>query len=268
MAHWLRRALHDPVAAQAAEQAVQRWPTSPDAALDEFVRSMAPAMLPPGKLEMHTTSIRLPRLGANQQITQQIEIANLGRGYLRGSMLSTQPWLQVDSTGFACPPGQVCQVPIEIDTRGLDPGRAYLGAVTLTPVGGTPEVVAVQIAVDAQAGAPVRITTDPPVVQVSPGRLDFGSVSRRDPVPAQRLTVSNGGQAMAQVHVRDVPRWLHVEPSSFSLVRGARQPVEVRARPDKARRGAQRATLIVAVDGGADQLVEVSLELKRRGLFG
>ncbi|MEJ2211453.1 MAG: serine/threonine protein kinase [Anaerolineae bacterium] len=268
MAHWLRRALHDPVAAQAAEQAVQRWPTSPDAALDEFVRSMAPAMLPPGKLEMHTTSIRLPRLGANQQITQQIEIANLGRGYLRGSMLSTQPWLQVDSTGFACPPGQVCQVPIEIDTRGLDPGRAYLGAVTLTPVGGTPEVVAVQIAVDAQAGAPVRITTDPPVVQVSPGRLDFGSVSRRDPVPAQRLTVSNGGQAMAQVHVRDVPRWLHVEPSSFSLVRGARQPVEVRARPDKARRGAQRATLIVAVDGGADQLVEVALELKRRGLFG
>jgi hypothetical protein len=132
-----------------------------------------------------------------------------------------------------------------------------------------PEVVAVQIAVDAGVAAPVRITTDPPLVQVSPGRLDFGVVSRRDPPPAaQRLTVSNVGQAAAQMHVRDVPRWLQVEPGSFSLVRGARQVVKVHARPDKARRGEQRATLIVAVDGGADQRVEVSLELKRRGLFG
>ena len=268
LAHWLRRSLHDPVAAQAAEEAVQRWPNSPDAALDDFIRQLAPGMLPPGELEMRTSSIRLPHLGPDQQIAQEIEIANRGRGYLRGEMMSTQPWVGVDA-GFACPPGQVCQVPMEINTKGLAPGRAYLAAVTLTPVGGMPEVVAVQIAVDAQTAAPVRITTHPPAIQVSPERLDLGQVSpggRR--TAAGRLTVSNVGQAMAQVRVQDVPRWLAVEPATFALVRGARQVVKVHARPDKVRRGRQQATLVLAVDGGGDQAVEVTAEGRRRGLFG
>lgn len=268
MAHWLRRALHDPVAAQAAEEAVQRWPSSPDAALDEFIRHLAPTMLPPGKLEMRTSSIRLPHLGPDQQIRQQIEIANRGRGYLRGSIMTTQPWVGVGAD-FACPPGQICRLPIEIDTKGLDPGRAYLAAVTLTPVGGTPEVVAVQISVDARATAPVHITTDPPAVQVSPGRLDFGTVSNKDRrTAAERLTVTNVGRTMAQVRVQGAPRWLEVEPAEFGLVPGARQIVKVRGRPDRVRRGRQEARLTIAVDGGPDQELEVVLEVKRRGLFG
>ncbi len=268
MTHWLRRALHDPIAAQAAEEAGQLWPNSPDAALDEFIRRLEPAMLPPGELELRTSSIRLAHLGPNQQIRQAIEIANRGRGYLRGEIFSTQPWVQVIDGAFACPPGQICQIPLELNTKGLEPGRAYLAAITLTPAGGTPEVVAVQIAVDAQAAAPRRITTSPPAIDVSPGRIHF-QVSRRDRrPPSERLTVTNTTRTEAQVQVQNVPRWLEVEPETFRLVRGARQVVKIRGRPDRAQSGRHEAKLTFAVDGGADQHVEVLLEAKRRGLFG
>jgi hypothetical protein len=268
MSHWLRRALHDPVAAQAADEAAQRWPDSPDAALDEFIRRLDPAMLPPGQLELRTSSIRLGHLGPSQQIRQQIEIANRGRGYLRGEIFSTQPWVQVVGGSFGCPPGQICRIPLELDTKGLEPGRAYLAAVTLTPVGGTPEVVAVQISVEDQAAAPVRITPSRPAIQVSPGRIHF-QVTRRDRRPPnERLTVTNTRQTMAQVRIQNVPGWLEVEPESFNLVPGARQVIKVRGRLDKVHSRRHEARLTLAVDGGADQQVEVLLESKRRGLFG
>jgi serine/threonine protein kinase len=268
MAHWLRRALHDPVAAQAAEEAVQRWPNSPDAALDDLIRHLDPDTLPPGKLELRSSSIQLAHVSLNQHITQQIEIANRGRGYLRGEIFGTQPWAQVTSGGFACPPGQVCQIPVEIDTRDLEPGQAYLAAITLTPVGGTPEVVAVQVSIDVQSAAPVRITTSPPAIQVSPDRIRLRGSSRDRRPPTESVTVANTGQMRAQVRVQDVPRWLAVAPQIFSLVPGARQVIEIRGRLDRVRSGRHQARLRIAVDGGPDQQVEVLLEANRRGLFG
>jgi serine/threonine protein kinase len=267
IAHWLRRALHDPVAAQAAEAAVHQYPDSPDAALDTFIRQINPSVLPPGHLELHTISLRLPEAGPNQRIPQKIEIANSGTGYLRGELLSSQPWLLVNKT-FACPPGQICALPVKIDTTGLAPGQPYLAAVTLTPVGGTPEVVAVQIAVSQERSAPVRITLAAPAIRVSPSRVDFGTVSRRDlSTPTANLEAINVGQVTAQVRVHGAPRWLLIKPETFRLVAGARQAIRLVGRLDKVR-GKQQVSLIFAVDGGQDQVVEVRLKVKGLSLFG
>ncbi len=268
MAHWLRRVLHDPIAAQAAEEAVQRWPGSPDAALDDLIRRLDPDMLPPGTLELRTDSIRLARVRPNQRLTQEIEIANRGRGYLRGEIFSTQPWARVTAGGFTCPPGQACQIGVEIDTRGLEPGQSYLAAVTLTPDGGTPEVVAVQVSIDAEAAAPVGITTSPPDIRVSPQRIHLRGSSKDRRPPTEPLTIANAGQTRAQVRVQNVPRWLAAEPEAFGLVPGARQVVEIRGRLDRVRSGRHEARLRIAVDGGPDQQVEVLLEASRRGWFG
>jgi tRNA A-37 threonylcarbamoyl transferase component Bud32 len=259
IAHWLRNALHDPVAAQAAEAAVQQWPNSPDAALDAFVRQLAPAALPPGQLELRTTSIRLPDLGPDQRLAQQIEIANRGQGYLRGEILSTQPWVKV-SNAFSCPPGKVCGVPIEIDTAGLTPGP-YLAAVTLTPVNGLPEVVAVQISVSAEKAAPT--------IEVSPGLVDFGTMDAEALDTATKaVTVTNLSRATAQVRVQGAPRWLTVKPETFRLVAGARQVVKLTGRVDKVRHRTENIRLTFAVDGGQDEEVEVRLEKEKRGWFG
>jgi tRNA A-37 threonylcarbamoyl transferase component Bud32 len=268
IAHWLRNALHDPVAAQAAEAAVQQWPNSPDAALDAFIRQLNPAALPPGQLELRTTSLRLPDLGPNQQVAQRIEIANRGRGFLRGELLSTQPWVRVSST-FSCPPGQVGGVPVEIDTTGLSPGYSEVAAVTLTPVGGTPEVVAVQISVSADKAAPVRISLAASSIEVSPRVVDFGVVDPKAlSTTTERVDVSNRGGTTAQVRVQGAPRWLLVKPETFKLVAGAKQVVKLVGRVDKVRGREQKVMLTFAVDGGPDQAVEVRLEVKRWGLFG
>jgi serine/threonine protein kinase len=268
VAHWLRRALHDPVSAQAADDAVTQWPNSPDAALDAFIRQLDPAALPPGAMELRTTSIRLPEVGEGQRILQEIEIANRGQGYLRGEILSSQPWVQVGNA-FACPPGRTCAVPIVIDTDDLSPGGPLLAAVTLTPVGGTPEVVAVQITISGEKAAPVRIVAASPAIEVSPKTVDLGTV---DPkalgTPRVSVTVANVSQTTAQVRVQGAPRWLLVKPETFRLVAGARQVVKLVGRVDKLRGRKYEVMLTFAVDGGRDAQVEVRLEIKRRGLFG
>ena len=159
-------------------------------------------------------------------------------------------------------------MPIEIDTSGLAPGP-YLAAVTLTPVGGTPEVVAVQISVSADKAAPVRISLAASSIEVSPRVVDFGVVDPKALSTAtERVDVTNRGGTTAQVRVQGAPRWLLVKPETFKLVAGAKQVVKLVGRVDKVRGREQKVTLTFAVDGGQDQAVEVRLEVKRRGLFG
>jgi serine/threonine protein kinase len=268
VAHWLRRSLHDPVAAQAADAAVSQWSGNPDAALDAFIRALRPGALPLGRLELRTSSLRLPQVGSGQQIHQKIEIANSGRGYLRGETLSTQPWLKVQPS-FSCPPGRACTIPVEIDTTALVPGRAHLGAVTLTPVGGAPEVVAVQVTVVAEQNSPIQITMAAAAIEVNPKQVDLGLVDRKAlSTPRATVTVTNVSQAAAQVRVQDAPRWLLVKPEVLRLVPGARQQVELVGRVDKVRGRKEKVTLTFSLDGGPNQEVEVLLEIKRRGLFG
>lgn len=268
VAHWLRRSLHDPVAAQAADTAVAQWPGNPDAALDAFIRTLKPGALPLGTLELRTSSLRLPAVGSGQQIQQRVEIANNGRGYLRGEVLSTQPWLKVMSS-FSCPPGRVCAVPMEIDTTGLVPGQPYVAAVTLTPDGGTPEVVAVQVTVSAEQNAPVQRTMAGPAIEVHPTQVDLGVVDRKALSTARAtVTVANVGQTAAQVRVQDVPRWLLVKPAVFRLAPGARQQVELVGRVDKVRGRREQVTLTFSYADGPNQQVDVLLAINRRGLFG
>jgi hypothetical protein len=268
MTHWLRRTLHDPVAAQAAEVAVSQWPDNPDAALDAFVRQLSPAALPPGKLELRTTSVRLPGLASAKTVAQKIEISNQGRGFLRGEVFSTQPWLRVNRS-FSCPPGRVCTVPIEIDATGLTPGQSHLAAVTLTPAGGSPEVVAVQVSVAAQQGAKQQGAQRSAAIKVSPKRVDLGTVDRKALSTLRaKVAVTNAGRVPAEVRVQGAPRWLLVNPQAFRLAQGERREVDLVGRVDKVSGRKAEASLVFAPDGGRAQEVEVLLRIKRRGLFG
>jgi tRNA A-37 threonylcarbamoyl transferase component Bud32 len=256
MARWLRGTLHDPAAAMAADSAVKRWPGNADAALDAFIRELDPSVQPPGVLQLRTTGLHLPQAGAGQRIPQQIEIANLGKGYLRGEVLSSREWLKVGNGAFGCPPGTATRLPIEIDTTGLAPDQSYLAAVTLMPDGGTPDVL------------PVQITVTAPAIRVEPTAVDLGRVSRGDvSTPRRNVTVTNVSRAGAQCRVQGAPAWLLVKPDRFGLQPNAQQNVELVGRVAKVPGGRQRVTLTIALDGGQDQRVEVKLHV-RSGFFG
>jgi hypothetical protein len=220
-------------------------------------------------MDLQTTSLRLSDIRPGQKLSQTIEIANRGQGTLRGEIFATQPWLRVASSTFACPPARVCAIPIEIDTSGLVAGQPHLAAVTLTPAGGTPEVVPVQIAVAQARGEPSAGSSSSPAVKVKPRRLDFGTVSRQAlSTRRERVSVSNVGQTPVACRVLGAPRWLLIKPESFRLQPGARQQVELVARVDKVRGRKNRAVLTVAVDGQQDHEVKVVLRVKGSGLFG
>jgi hypothetical protein len=269
LGHWLRRALRDPAAAQIADEAAAQLPGNRDAALDSFIRQLDPGALPQGKMDLQTTSLRLLNVRPGQKLSQTIEIANRGLGTLRGEVFATQPWVRVKSSTFACPPARVCAIPIEIDTSGLVAGQPRLAAVTLTPAGGAPEVVPVQIAVAQAQSAPSAGSSGSPAIRVKPRRIDFGTVSRQAlSTGRERVTVVNLGQTQADCRVVGAPRWLLVKPETFRLVPGAQQQVELVARVDKVRGRKDRAVITITVDGRQDHEVEVVLRVKGSGLFG
>jgi tRNA A-37 threonylcarbamoyl transferase component Bud32 len=261
LAEWLRRSLHDPAAAQAAESAVRRWAGDPDAALDAFIRQLKPSALPPGKLELRTPTLRLGVIDPSQPIRLQIEIANRGQGYLRGELLSSQPWIQVGAAVFACPPGRSCAVPVEVDATGLEAGKVYLEAITLAPDGGAPEVVPLQFAVGAPQAVPARGRSAGPALRVLPTRIELQATRTALSTPRERIEVENVGGAPARCRVVGIPPWLLVKPESFRLDPGARREVELVGRVDKAHSRKQQATLAIALEGGQGQEVQVSLRI-------
>ncbi len=269
LARWLRGALHDPVAAQAAEDATRQWPDSPDTALETFIRSLDPAALAPGKMELRTASIRVTASGKGQRFREGIEIANVGGGYLRGEIFGTQSWIELGSNSFACPPGRTCTLPIVIDTTSLQPGTAPVGAITLTPHGGQPEVVPVQVAIAGGEKPPLRPIRKGPAIHVQPDRVEFGEVlSGALSTPRRRVTVTNVGGAEARCRIRRAPRWLLVKPEEFRLAPGDSIQLEMVGRVAKVAGRNEQTELKIAVDDGPDQRLPVSLRIRGGGWFG
>jgi serine/threonine protein kinase len=256
LVRWLRGTLHDALAVQTAEGALHHWPGDPDAALDAFLRQLAPSLLPPPTLALRTPRLDLPAVGVQQKVVRRIEITNPGPGYLRGEVFGSQPWIKVPGGTFTCPPGQGSFVPVEIDPTGLSPNQDYVGAVTLRPAQGSPEVVAVQIRVIA------------PDIQIVPPRLDFGIVFRQDRrTQRQSFRVRNVSQAVAECRVVGAPTWLRVAPETFRLQPRGERDVDLFGEVSRLTGRRHEVTLTITVTGGASQQVAVALRLKG-GLFG
>jgi serine/threonine protein kinase len=264
ISRWLRGTLHDSVSAQVADAATAKWPDNPDAALDDFLRSLDPTALSPGRMRLGTSTVRLVDLPPNERTLHHVQVMNRGEGYLRGRVTSTRPWLKVGKGTFACPPGQVYHVPFEIDTAGLAPGQLQLAALTLVPTGGELEVVAVQVSVAQSKTAGPRTAAPVPAVQVDPKRVDFGTVSRRKlSTAAKHITLTNPGGVPVRVEVQGAPKWLLIKPERLRLDARGTQAVRLVGRVDKLRGRRYRVKLRIAVEGGQAQEVQVVLRVRR-----
>ena len=264
LARWLRGTLREAAAARAADEAVALWPGDPDAALDTFLRQVAPGVMPAGRLELRTGSLSLAAPDPMQPVRSQIEVANHGAGYLRGKAFSTQPWLKVAGALFACPPGGQVALPVEADPTGLLPGSPHVAAVTLEPEGGAPEVVPVQLVV-AAGQAPAPAARAQASIRVEPGRVDLGRVPRTSfSTGRQRIVVTSMSQDKIRCRVVNAPAWLQVKPSDFRLAPGRSEALELVGRVSKIPGNGEDATLGIAVEGGQTRPVQVSVRVKGR----
>jgi hypothetical protein len=232
-----------------------------DMALTQPVEAPPGGAQPPasavGKLELRTHSIQLLNLEPDQQVRLQIEIANTGRAELRGQAESTQPWVKVAST-FSCPPGQARVVPFEIDTSDLVTGQPCLAAIALTPAGGVPEWVSIQITIEARQVAPVEIAPAAASIEVNPKVVHIERTLVLPYGESKSITVINLGQIATRVRIRGVPDWLSVKPKTFQLEAEGQHVVElVPQAPRMNLLGDQKACLKFASDSGQVEKVEV-----------
>jgi len=259
LARWLRNTLRDLAAAEAAEEAVRAFPADADAALDAFVRRLAPGALPAGKMELVTRGPLDLRVEAGNTLLQEIQVTNRGRSYLRGEIFATQPWLKVPAGVFGCSPGETCAIRIEIDPAGLAPGRTYAAGVTLQPAGGVSEVIAVGLTVpDAKAGEKGAGTAP---IRVRPNRVELRASRAALGRPRAQVTVTNTGLSPVRCRVLGAPRWLLIEPESFRLAVGSQQDIDLIPRADRLEGREGRAEVVVVPEGGPGQKIDVVVRL-------
>lgn len=122
---------------QKAEDAKKKFPKDPNAALQTFLESLNPLKAPRPKIQVNPATLDFGHILKNQQGKQQLEVKNIGNGYLFGRIAASENWIDVSSETIACLPrvSQIIQVAINPDC--LPYNRDLQGMLILNTNGGT-----------------------------------------------------------------------------------------------------------------------------------
>jgi formylglycine-generating enzyme required for sulfatase activity/serine/threonine protein kinase len=159
---WLRHALHDPVAANRAQEALREYPSSADAALDDFLRSLNPR-LPGAQMQLAPTAVDFGTVAPGAKPSATLSLENRGPGGARGTIRSSTPWLKVTPTTYALGPAKKQEIQVELlASENLASLPRQKGRVEILPLNGTP--LAAEITVDVRnvavpASAPTASTS-------------------------------------------------------------------------------------------------------------
>jgi len=254
---WLRGVLHDPAAARIAEQAVQQYGEDPNAGLEYFIRSLDAKAMPDPQLKVITGRLKYEH-AAGRDTSQQIKVLNAGGGYLYGTIKPSVKWIDVKGR-LACAPGQTQSLPVVINTEGLVPGQIYQAKVEVRASGAQ------------SATIPVEVKIPPPVVDVSPTRIELAVPNRKE-IFTERASfeVRNRGAVRAACRVEGQPPWLVLDPVHFACLPGKSQTVELVGRVDKMPTPAreQMVSLKVQVDGLRPRQVSVVVGTQKENWVG
>jgi serine/threonine protein kinase len=249
IAHWLRDALHDPVAARTAEEAVEKYADDPNAGLEYLIRKLDPKAMPAPKLNLATGRLRYEHPSETDD-SQSIQVSNTGGGYLYGTATSSAPWVKVDER-VRCAPGMTQSLPVVIDTRELKPGNTYRAKVEIQASGAQ------------SASIPIEVRVPAPLVSVTPLRIELNKGSRRELFTSRgEFEVRNGGQGRADCRITGAPEWLFLDPQRFTCLPGQPRVVEMVGRADllPGDEPTPSATLQIDVEGGRTHTVQVTVQ--------
>ena len=151
---WLRHALHDPVAANRAAEAIKDHPDTPNAGLDDFLRGLNPR-IPAPNLTLSPRNVDLDPIAAGKTAVATLTLTNQGPGGSRGSVQTSVPWLRVSPAIYALGPNE--SLPLRLDltsTPQLASGRPHTARVVVRSTTGQ--------SIEARAQLRVGRRTAPP----------------------------------------------------------------------------------------------------------
>jgi len=251
IAHWLRDALHDPVAAKAAEEAVLKYEDEPNAGLEYLIRTIDPQAMPAPQLNVITGRLTYDQPKENDS-SQSIQLSNTGGGYLYATAAPSVPWVKVQER-VRCAPGKQQSLPVAIDTRELKPGQTYRARVDIHASGAQ------------STSIPIEVRVPAPLITISPMHVELATTSRRELHTTRgKLEIHNRGRGRADCQIEGNPGWLFLDPQRFTCPPGARRVVEMVGRADllPSQDTSHHATLQVNVEGSRPQNVQVSVRTR------
>jgi serine/threonine protein kinase len=252
--YWLRRSLHNPVAAETAKRVVSAY-ADQDEALDGFLRELDPDF-PRGKLELPRDKIDLGMVTTGRGATATIELRNNGRGFSHGEVTSSAGWLAEVDGRYRAKPGGSDQLVIQADTSQLEPGKRYSEALVITPADGS-EPLKLE----------VTLAVAEPRVNLLPERLTFDI--RGGTIGPQEIELSNTGANQVGCAITRDEQWLLVSPRSLTLPPGQSARATVTIREDRLPPIPRpRATLTINPDHGSVMTIPVNVLAGRRSILG
>ena len=251
--YWLRRSLHNPVAAETAKRIVAAYENQ-DEALDAFLRELDP-YFPHGKLELPRERVDLGMVTTDRAATTTVELRNNGRGYSRGEVTSSAGWLAEADGRFGVKPGGSDQLVIEADTAQLKPGKHYSEELVISPADGSKPLK-----------LEVVLTVAEPRVHLVPERLTFDV--RAGGTTPQELALNNTGANKVECAITRDEQWLIASPKSLTLPPGQGGRVTVTIREDRLPPIPRpRAHLTLTPDHGPATIVSVSVLTGQRPIW-
>lgn len=113
---------------------------------------------------------------------QKITISNVGANLLKGNLHSENPCLTLDISQFSIEPNQNQDITITLDPSKIEQAGPWTGNVKISS--NDPDLPELTL--------PAQATLLPPMLQLSPKEIDFGTLRKSDP-PLQKLDISNEG---------------------------------------------------------------------------
>ncbi len=199
--------INEPALAQSA-LAIRSRHRDPSAALEEFLAAAVPTRPRPA-LAVQPSALDAGRVHRGDTRVLTLTVTNAGRGYLHGAVTcDPAAWLTAQPATFACLAGAQQAIQIEVNTAAL------VGDETGIPYGG-------RVAVQSNRGVatiPVRLAVvDPPVIALSPDRLDLGAVPFGVSL-SRTATISNRGGGSMRAVMRATDDWIALGDASGNPV--------------------------------------------------
>lgn len=201
---------------QALQSARAQYPKDPNAQLESLLQVADPRRVPP-QLQVQPAQPGSVTLEQGASHTIGLTIANAGKGYLFGSVTTSDPWLTVRPNTFQSMGGKAQSLSVVIDSAALNgsrSGRHYPAQVSISSNGGN-QAVSFQVMVTAT-----------PRLDVSTTRIDFGNVPFGQ-TPVENVRVGNSGAGVLNVKVYTRESWLQATPDTLALARRASEIVKV-----------------------------------------
>ncbi|MBN1351017.1 protein kinase, partial [candidate division KSB1 bacterium] len=159
--------------------------------------AMAPAMV------VQPDTIKLVNIEKGAVKRAIITIKNKGNGQLKGRIVSSAKWIEIQKTDFECPPGENSKILITIQTRSLS-AKNYQAQITLRSNGGEKKI-------------PIALNLVKPIsrLQVTPGVLNL-QLRSGETATATVMVRSIGSDETIKARIATPQRWIDINPKKIN----------------------------------------------------